>query len=204
MLQQMIQNVLVYVIMINILQGLVSSQSFREIFRFVGGMILIVLCISPVLSNISDTDMIGKYLQERLFQGELDQMKQETALAQGDMENVMLDECRKELERQLTQIAGQQGEENVQASVSLKKDSDGTLKLKKVTMILPQNAVQTTAKDDEKSIHVEDIVIDGGSQSASGQSGDTDSGTRKLKQTICEKYELPGKKVIVWRKSGKN
>ena len=111
----------------------------------------------------------------------------------------MLDECRKELERQLTQIAGQQGEENVQASVSLKKDSDGMLKLKKVTMILPENAVQTTAKGDEKSIHVEDIVIDGGSQS-----GETDSGTRKLKQTICEKYELPGKKVIVWRKSGEN
>lgn len=199
MLQQMIRNILVYVIMINILQGLVSSESFRGIFRFVGGMILIVLCISPVLSNISDTDMIGKYLQEQLFQGELDQLKQETALAQGNMENVMLDECRKELERQLTQIAGQQGEENVQASVSLKKDSDGMLKLKKVTMILPENAAQTTAKGDEKSIHVEDIVIDGGSQS-----GETDSGTRKLKQTICEKYELPGKKVIVWRKSGKN
>ena len=199
MLQQMIRNILVYVIMINILQGLVSSESFREIFRFVGGMILIVLCISPVLSNISDTDMIGKYLQEQLFQGELDQLKQETALAQGNMENVMLDECRKELERQLTQIAGQQGEENVQASVSLKKDSDGMLKLKKVTMILPENAVQTTAKGDEKSIYVEDILIDGGSQS-----GETDSGTRKLKQTICEKYELPGKKVIVWRKSGKN
>lgn len=199
MLQQMIRNILVYVIMINILQGLVSSESFREIFRFVGGMILIVLCISPVLSNISDTDMIGKYLQEQLFQGELDQLKQETALAQGDMENVMLDECRKELERQLTQIAGQQGEENVQTSVSLKKDSNGMLKLKKVTMILPENAVQTTAKGYEKSIHVEDIVIDGGSQS-----GETDSGTRKLKQTICEKYELPGKKVIVWRKSGEN
>ena len=199
MLQQMIRNILVYVIMINILQGLVSSESFREIFRFVGGMILIVLCISPVLSNISDTDMIGKYLQEQLFQGELDQLKQETALAQGNMENVMLDECRKELERQLTQIAGQQGEENVQASVSLKKDSDGMLKLKKVTMILPENDVKTTAKGDEKSIHVEDILIDGGSQS-----GETDSGTRKLKQTICEKYELPGKKVIVWRKSGKN
>ena len=131
MLQQMIRNILVYVIMINILQGLVSSESFRGIFRFVGGMILIVLCISPVLSNISDTDMIGKYLQEQLFQGELDQLKQETALAQGNMENVMLDECRKELERQLTQIAGQQGEENVQASVSLKKDSDGNAEAEK-------------------------------------------------------------------------
>lgn len=204
MLQQMIQNVLVYVIMINILQGLVTSQSFREIFRFVGGMILIVLCISPVLSRISDKDMIGKYLQEQLFQGEMDQLKQETALAQGSMENVMLEECRKELERQMTQIASQQGEENVQTSVSLKKDSNGTLKLKKVTMILPQNAVQTTTKDGKNRIHVGDIVIDAGSQSASGQSGETDSGTRKLKQTICEKYELPGKKVIVWRKSGKN
>ena len=62
MFGQMIQNILVYVIMINVLQGLVTSQGFREIFRFVGGMILIVLCVSPILSRISDTDQIGKYL----------------------------------------------------------------------------------------------------------------------------------------------
>ena len=61
MFGQMIQNILVYVIMINVLQGLVTSQGFREIFRFVGGMILIVLCVSPILSRISDTDQIGKY-----------------------------------------------------------------------------------------------------------------------------------------------
>ena len=90
MFGQMIQNILVYVIMINVLQGLVTSQGFREIFRFVGGMILIVLCVSPILSRISDTDQIGKYLEEKLFQGEMDQLEQETKLAEGDFEKIML------------------------------------------------------------------------------------------------------------------
>ena len=76
MIRQMIQNILVYVFMINILQGLVAREGFREIFRFVGGMILIVLCISPVLSQISDSDTIGKFLEERIFREEMTRLKQ--------------------------------------------------------------------------------------------------------------------------------
>ena len=124
MFGQMIQNILVYVIMINVLQGLVTSHGFREIFRFVGGMILIVLCVSPILSRISDTDQIGKYLEEKLFQGEMDQLEQETKLAEGDFEKIMLRRCRSELEEQVNTMVEKEGKTPRKVDVALKKNTE--------------------------------------------------------------------------------
>ena len=205
MFGQMIQNILVYVIMINVLQGLVTSQGFREIFRFVGGMILIVLCVSPILSQISDTDQIGKFLEEKLFQGEMDQLEQETKLAEGDFEKIMLKQCREELEQQMSSMVEKEGEMPRKVEVELKKDKKGSLQMGEVTVILEKDSVQTTASGRSSPIRVQDIVIDTGTdQKTQKESVTTDADTVKLQQQICKKYELSKKKVIVWKKCGKN
>lgn len=205
MFGQMIQNILVYVIMINVLQGLVTSQGFREIFRFVGGMILIVLCVSPILSQISDTDQIGKFLEEKLFQGEMDQLEQETKLAEGDFEKIMLKQCREELEQQMSNMVEREGETPRKVEVELKKDGEGSLQMGGVTVILEKDSVQTTASGRSSPIRVQDIVIDTGTdQKTRKESVMTDADTVRLQKQICKKYELSKKKVIVWRKCGKN
>ena len=205
MFGQMIQNILVYVIMINVLQGLVTSQGFREIFRFVGGMILIVLCVSPILSQISDTDQIGKFLEEKLFQGEMDQLEQETKLAEGDFEKIMLKQCREELEQQMSSMVEKEGEMPRKVEVELKKDKKGSLQMGEVTVILEKDSVQTTASGRSSPIRVQDIVIDTGTdQKTQKESVTTDADTVRLQNQICKKYELSKKKVIVWRKCGKN
>lgn len=205
MFGQMIQNILVYVIMINVLQGLVTSQGFREIFRFVGGMILIVLCVSPILSQISDTDQIGKFLEEKLFQGEMDQLEQETNLAEGDFEKIMLKQCREELEQQMSSMVEKEGETPRKVKVELKKDGKGSLQMGEVTVILEKDSVQTTASGRSNPIRVQEIVInDQTDHKYQTGSVTTDAGTVKLQRQICKKYELSKKKVIVWRKCGKN
>ncbi len=205
MFGQMIQNILVYVIMINVLQGLVTSQGFREIFRFVGGMILIVLCVSPILSQISDTDQIGKFLEEKLFQGEMDQLEQETKLAEGDFEKIMLKQCREELEQQMSNMVEREGETPRKVEVELKKDGEGSLQMGGVTVILEKDSVQTTASGRSSPIRVQEIVInDQTDHKYQTGSVTTDAGTVKLQRQICKKYELSKKKVIVWRKCGKN
>ena len=204
MFGQMIQNILVYVIMINVLQGLVTSQGFREIFRFVGGMILIVLCVSPILSQISDTDQIGKFLEEKLFQGEMDQLEQETKLAEGDFEKIKLKQCREELEQQMSNMVEKEGETPRKVEVELKKDGEGSLQMGGVTVILEKDSVQTTASGRSSPIRVQDIVIDTGTdQKTQKESVMTDADTVRLQKQICKKYELSKKKVIVWRKCGK-
>ena len=201
----MIQNILVYVVMINVLEGLVSSESFREIFRFVGGIILIVLCVSPVLSQISDTDMVGQFLQERLFQGDMDQLNIETKLAEGSFEKIMLKQCKEELEKQVGIMAEKEGEEARQVEVKLKKDQEGNLQLKKVTMVLEEDSVPAAVSGDNSTIRVQDIRITPGTDPGGTEENvRKDADTAKLQVQICKKYELSKKKVIVWRKCGKN
>ena len=205
MVDQMIQNILVYVVMINVLEGLVSSESFREIFRFVGGIILIVLCVSPVLSQISDTDKVGQFLQERLFQGDMDQLNIETKLAEGSFEKIMLKQCKEELEKQVGVMAEKEGEEARQVEVKLKKDQEGNLQLKKVTMVLEEDSVPAAVSGDNSTIRVQDIRIAPGTDPGGTEENvRKDADTAKLQVQICKKYELSKKKVIVWRKCGKN
>lgn len=205
MVGQMIQNILVYVVMINVLEGLVSSESFREIFRFVGGIILIVLCVSPVLSQISDTDKVGQFLQERLFQGDMDQLNIETKLAEGSFEKIMLKQCKEELEKQVGTMAEKEGEEARQVEVKLKKDQEGNLQLKKVTMVLEEDSVPVAVSGDNSTIRVQDIRIAPGTDPGGTEENvRKDADTAKLQVQICKKYELSKKKVIVWRKCGKN
>lgn len=205
MVGQMIQNILVYVVMINVLEGLVSSESFREIFRFVGGIILIVLCVSPVLSQISDTDKVGQFLQERLFQGDMDQLNIETKLAEGGFEKIMLKQCKEELEKQVGIMAEKEGEEARQVEVKLKKDQEGNLQLKKVTMVLEEDSVPAAVSGDNSTIRVQDIRIAPGTDPGGTEENvRKDEDTAKLQVQICKKYELSKKKVIVWRKCGKN
>ena len=205
MVDQMIQNILVYVVMINVLEGLVSSESFREIFRFVGGIILIVLCVSPVLSQISDTDKVGQFLQERLFQGDMDQLNIETKLAEGSFEKIMLKQCKAELEKQVGIMAEKEGEEARQVEVKLKKDQEGNLQLKKVTMVLEEDSVPAAVSGDNSIIRVQDIRIAPGTDPGGTEENvRKDADTAKLQVQICKKYELSKKKVIVWRKCGKN
>lgn len=205
MVDQMIQNILVYVVMINVLEGLVSSESFREIFRFVGGIILIVLCVSPVLSQISDTDKVGQFLQERLFQGDMDQLNIETKLAEGSFEKIMLKQCKEELEKQVGIMAEKEGEEARQVEVKLKKDQEGNLQLKKVTMVLEEDSVPAAVSGDNSIIRVQDIRIAPGTDPGGTEENvRKDADTAKLQVQICKKYELSKKKVIVWRKCGKN
>lgn len=201
----MIQNILVYVVMINVLEGLVSSESFREIFRFVGGIILIVLCVSPVLSQISDTDKVGQFLQERLFQEDMDQLNIETKLAEGSFEKIMLKQCKEELEKQVGIMAEKEGEEARQVEVKLKKDQEGNLQLKKVTMVLEEDSVPAAVSGDNSTIRVQDIRIAPGTDPGGTEENvRKDADTAKLQVQICKKYELSKKKVIVWRKCGKN
>lgn len=202
MIRQMIQNILVYVFMINILQGLVAREGFREIFRFVGGMILIVLCISPVLSEISDSDTIGKFLEERIFREEMTRLKQETRLADGKLESVMLKKCQEELEKEMSRMAEEEGEKSLKVKVKFSGGHKGEPGLEKIQIVLRQETLQTSVYKDPGKISVDRIVV--GNKALQGGQKVTDAGTAKLRKKICKKYELPEKKVIVWRKNGEN
>lgn len=210
MLQQIVQNILVYVVMVTVLKGLVGNEGFLEIFRFVSGMILILLCVSPILGVVSGDQAWVRRLQKNIFQEDLAQLEQEAQLAEGSFEEILLRECEAQLEQQLQELAQTQGEQVGEVEVDMEKNEEGDLAVAAVSMsVLGENG-QT---QEDAVVPVEKIVVTAGAEaSASPESGreegkvmeTQDAKTRKLKKKICEQYELSGEVVIVWRENGEN
>ena len=70
-----------------------------------------------------------------------------------------------------------------------------------MTVILENDNIPVAAPGKGSSIRVQDIVIgDQTDHKLKTGSVITDADTVKLQQQICKKYELPKKKVIVWKK----
>lgn len=207
MIRQFVQNILVYVVMMNILRGLVSDKKFRDIFRFAGGMILILLCVSPVLSVISDSNVCQELLEKKLNQSQISQVEQELKMTEGNLEEIMMKECQKELERQISSMVEQQGEKEQKINVSLYKDKKGEFRLQEVQLELEPEAEAASVQNDRSRIKIDEIEVLSDQERSSMQQNNrknTDDGTRRMKKKICKKYELSGKKVMVWRKSGNN
>ena len=109
MVQEMIQNILVYVMMTAVLKGLVSNDGFLEIFRFVSGLILILLFVGPVISLFSAEDNWYRRLEENIFEVDYSQVEQEMTVAQGRFEEILHEECREQIEQQIKELIQKEG-----------------------------------------------------------------------------------------------
>lgn len=214
MLQQVIQNILVYVVMVTVLKGLIANEKFLEIFRFAGGMILIMLCLSPILSVFSGGDSWYQGLEENIFAGDQEQIEQEVNLAEGRFEEILLQECEEEIAQQFRQLARDEGEEPGSINVEMKKDKEDGIAVKKVSMSIVREAEAAMSQEEGTVVPVEKIVVDTGTDKDEAEKSGIqqnvpddvkerqDAKTRKIKKKICDKYKLSGKAVIVWRENG--
>lgn len=209
MVREIIQNLLVYVVMVTVLRGLISDKGFLEIFRFVSGLILILLFISPVLSVFSLDTVWYQKLQENIFKIDKMQLEQEMRVADGSFEKVLLKECEKQVEQQLREIVQENGQVSQEVDVALKKGKDGEWSIEQIQMTIGEKAQETMARrDGETQIEqVQKIVIDSEQEQSVGEGGQDfleDNDTRKVKKKICKKYQLSEEVVDVWKINGEN
>lgn len=199
MIREIVQNLLVYVVMITILKGLVSEKGFLEIFRFVSGMILILLFVSPVLSVLSLDAGWYEKLEKNIFQIDQSQMEQEMRVADGSFEKILQKECESQLEQQIQDLAKEEGQKVRQVEVSMNKE-EGNWEIDGVCMELTaEENSQKTAESEKQISPVDKIVVDSNYEKQKKTEGQEDEDTLRLKKKICKKYQLSGKKVNVWK-----
>ena len=114
----------------------------------------------------------------------------------------MLKKCQEELEKEISRMAEEEGEKSLKVKVKFSRDHKGEPGLEKIQIVLRQETLQTSVYKDPGKISVDRIVV--GNKVLQGGQKVIDAGTAKLRKKICKKYELPEKKVIVWRKNGEN
>lgn len=193
MVQEMIQNILVYVMMTTILKGLVSNKGFLEIFRFVSGLILILLFAGPVFSVFSKADNWYHRLEENILDVDYNQMEQEMAVAQGRFEEILQEELHKQLKQQIKDLIKEEGllAERIEVDTIQK---EGETRIKEIQ-------VEVTKKSKKEEL-VEEVEID--LENEQMESRKVDKETKLLQEKICEKFELKEGAVKVWKKNGGN
>lgn len=217
MVQEMVQNVLVYVVMTTILRGLVSDKGFLEIFRFVSGLILILLFISPILSVLSlDAGWFQK-LEKNIFQVDKRQLEQEMRVADGSFKKVLRRECEQKLKKQMRKMARENGQLSQEVEVSLEEGENGTWSIGRIHMTVGQGSQEAMSHSDgnarqdgdaaqgRKISEIKKIVVGPGrGETIQEQKGAfcEDRDTRLLKKKICQKYQLSQEVVDVWKING--
>lgn len=207
MIQEMIQNILVYVVIAAVLKGLVSHEGFQEIFRFVSGLILILLFASPLVSLFSSGSRWYEQLEENMFQMDKKQMMQELQMADGSFEDILVSECETEIRKQLVKLAEDAGQ--TPESVEVQIEYQGELpEVTGVEMVLGDGERENPAQEGEEARQasaggvVQEIVIGGKIESGEGRRR-TDGQTRAVKKKICREFDLSKEVVEVWKISGK-
>ncbi len=194
MIKKMVQNILVYVMMTTVLKGLVSNKGFLEIFRFVSGLILILLFVSPVVSLFSSEENWYRRLEENIFEIDYSQMEQEMTVAQGRFEEILSEECQIRIKKQVREIVKEEGlsPENIQV---ITRKEEGKVLIEEILVEIKEK------KWGSSDSIVEDIEITL-EKNQKAESRKTDKETKLLKKYICENFELSEEAVKVWKISG--
>lgn len=199
-MQQIVQNILVYVVMMLVLRSLIGKESYLEIFRFCSGLILIILCISPALSFVKQGDGWRQEIEEKLFQRDFLRMEREAEMTEGNLEKIMLRECEDTIKDQVRNLAENMGEEAEEIQVDLVKNKEGDLLIRGISLWIRQESKGPDNSPGEiQSVEMIDLLH----TEEPAKEREQDQQTQALKKKLCNKFELSKKVVKVWRKSEK-
>ncbi len=193
MIQEVIKNILVYVMITAVLKGLVSNKGFLEIFRFVSGLILILLFTGPLISWFSSGDNWYLRLEENMFQTDYSQVEQQMTVAQGRFEEILQEECQGKVKQQIKRIIRTEGLQHEEIKTEIIRNKE--------QLIISKIKVIVREKESKKEV-VDKIRIEVGKEEK--VSLKSDKQTKLLRESICEKFQLEREKVKVWKVSGEN
>lgn len=207
MVQEIVQNILVYVILTTILRELISEPSFQGIFRFVCGLILILLCVGPVLSGLSLEQDWYKKLEENILEVDSRVADREIHAADGTFQELLQTECEKRMEKEMLETLQKEDEDVEKVSVKIREQEDDSYGVEKVTVwVQGQEATEkenagkdSSEKDNAGAIKVQEIIIAEKTEEKSqeDQSGVDKSTVRRLRKRLIDTYELSSEVIRI-------
>ena len=207
MVQEIVHNILVYVILTTILRELISEPSFQGIFRFVCGLILILLCVEPVLSGLSFEQDWYKKLEENILEVDSRVADREIHAADGTFQELLQTECEKRMEMEMLETLQKEDEGVEKVSVKIREQEDDSYGVEKVTVWIrgkeatkKENAGKDSSeKDNAGAIKVQEIIIAEKTEEKSqeDQSGVDKSTVRRLRKRLIDTYELSSEVIHI-------
>lgn len=108
-MEEWVQRIAIYIVLVTVLRSLIGKPQYQQYFRFVSGLILILLLITPVFGLLSDDSRLYGILNRYVYQQDLDDIESSLQLAEGQMQELIREEYRNTVSRQIKELAGKQG-----------------------------------------------------------------------------------------------
>lgn len=108
-MEEWIQRIAVYIVLVTVLRSLISRPQYQQYFRFVSGLILILLLITPVVGVLGDDSRLYEILNRHLCQWDLDEIRSSLQLAEGQRKELIREEYQRSISIQIKDLAEQRG-----------------------------------------------------------------------------------------------
>ncbi|MDE6567986.1 MAG: stage III sporulation protein AF [Lachnospiraceae bacterium] len=108
-MEEWVQRIAIYIVLVTVLRSLIGKPQYQQYFRFVSGLILILLLITPVLGLLKDNSSLYRILNQYVYQQDLDDITSSLQLAEGQMRELIREEYKDTVSSQVMELAERQG-----------------------------------------------------------------------------------------------
>lgn len=159
-MKQLVQNILVYVVIVTVLRGLISNPKYSQYFQFFSGVIMILLMMSPILTVFQYENEWYSILEEKVLKMDLDHIKEEMNIADGRFEEMVREEYKETVKKQVMMMAEENGLNAEEVLVDIKQ-GDEEWQIQEISV--KSGTILGDQKEQEK-LSVEAVQIEGDKQ----------------------------------------
>jgi len=191
-MKQLVQDILVYVVIVSALRGLITNPKYSQYFQFFSGIILILLLLSPALSVLKYESRWYGVLEEKILQMDLDGIKEEMKIADEKFAGMVEEEYKQALSGQVADMAEGRGVELKEVDVELSWSGE-EWEIKDVSVMTEENP-QTGQQEGRISVETVEIGEDNKIREEN-----TSGNAKALRKDICSSFAVGKDKVHIWK-----
>lgn len=191
-MKQLVQNVLVYVVIVTMLRGLISNPRYSQYFQFFSGIIMILLMLSPILSVFNFENEWYSLLEEKVLQMDLEHIKEEMNIADRKFEEMVKEEYKETIKKQVVVMAEEKGVQAEEVSVEILQ---GETEWQIAEIAVMAGTIPKDGGEKEK-LSVEAVQI---GQKGKGDINNISKDELALKKQICSYFAIGEDKVHIWK-----
>lgn len=178
-----IKNLVYFYILMTAVLHLLPKSNYQKYVRFFGGLLLVVLLVSPVLEFFRHPDVLLERISYESFWQEMDTVRLDLAGLEELQQTAYREEYEKAIAKDISLMAQEENLQTLSAEVKLSRDC-------RVTSV----ALSVIPDGGEEGVLIEKITFQDNSSPYPG--------VRELKQKIVEFYEVADSQVQIMVQEG--
>lgn len=199
-MKDLIQNLLIYIILVSALRGLVSNPKYQQYFQFFSGMILILFLITPVLQLFQGEEAWFNTLEQKLLQMDLADIQQEMAVAEESFSKMVTKEYQAAVEEQAQALAAQKGVTLEDVEIILTQENEEiTVEEIHGTVVKNENTSEQQWTDTKDQIAIPAIQIGEQKKKSTAGKKDTSKEAASLRREFANYFMIREEQVHLWK-----